>query len=456
MSNAFLNAQEYANVMLLLLKNQLVYGRLVDGQFKDQVTDENGLVINVKRPPRFVATSGANLQAQDLLTGSVPVAVDQYKNVHISVGDLEYIASYNALMQNETMKSAASTLAHDVDKFIASKTIGFHSWVAGAPAASNGSANATDPTFGIKSPSEAMGAHTRLMSQGCPNADISGVVTFLDGEMIRGTLLSSFTPEQNATALEKVRIPIISEIDWYATQQTPTLVAGTRVAAATSLTNGAAQNVNYRDVKGSAGTPGMVQTFSIRGMAAGATIAIGDVFTIAGVFAWDWRQQTILDNLQQFTVVGPLPNPALPALGQFVTASGAGVASVTITPPIIVQGTNDGVNLYGNSAFGTVGTIPADGAIITWVGAASASARVKSAFHKRAIALVSARLQMPFTGVASFATDPDTGIAIRYWRGSDISTGAHVHRWDMVYGASVMDSYLGTRICGSAGGGGTL
>jgi hypothetical protein len=56
---------------------------------------------------------------------------------------------------------------------------------------------------------------------------------------------------------------------------------------------------------------------------------------------------------------------------------------------------------------------------------------------------------MPFTGVASFATDPDTGIAIRYWRGSDITSGQHVHRWDMIYGASVMDTFLGTRICGS-------
>src|SRR6266700_2482436 len=175
MGNQFLNAQEYANVMLLLLKYQLVMGRLVDGQFKDQVTDENGLIINVKRPPRFVATSGATLQAQDLLTGSVPVQVDQYKNVHISIGDLEYIQSYNALMQNETMKSAASTLAHDVDKFIAGKTLGFHSWVAGT-AAGTASGNATDPTVLIKSPSQAMGAHTRLMAQGVPNSDLSGAV----------------------------------------------------------------------------------------------------------------------------------------------------------------------------------------------------------------------------------------------------------------------------------------
>jgi hypothetical protein len=74
--------------------------------------------------------------------------------------------------------------------------------------------------------------------------------------------------------------------------------------------------------------------------------------------------------------------------------------------------------------------------------------RIKAAFQKRAISLVSTRLQMPFTGVASQAIDTDTGIAIRYWRGSDIQTGAHIHRWDMMYGADVLDPFLGTRVCG--------
>jgi len=155
------------------------------------------------------------------------------------------------------------------------------------------------------------------------------------------------------------------------------------------------------------------------------------------VFAWDWRNQQVLEYLQQFTILAD------------AVADGAGLLTVSISPAIIVQGTSDGTSTDANSAFGTVGTIPADSAAITWVGVASSICRVRSAFHKRAISLVSARLQMPFTGVASYATDPDTGIAIRYWRGSDITTGAHVHRWDMIYGAEVMDRFLGTRITGT-------
>ena len=442
--NQFLNAQQYANVMLLLLKNQLVFGRLVDGQFKDEVTNENGLVINVKRPPRFVDSKDgtANLVVQDIVTGTAPVAVDQYSKVHIQVGDIEFIQSFNALMQNESMKSAASTLAHSIDKFIAGKLLNFSSWVAGAPASSGGSANATDPTVGIKSAAEAMGAHTRLMAQGVPNASLNGVVTFKDGEMIRGSLLSSFTPSLNASALEKVRIPLISEIDWYATQQLPTFTTGTRLqgngTSTGTVINGANQNVNYRDVKGSAGVAGMTQTLLVTGDAAAVTFAAGDVFTIAGVYAWDWRANQALPDLAQFTVLSN------------ATADGSDHASLTITPPIIVQGTNDSTgNPQTNTAFATVDSIPANGAYLQFAGAASTKLQVRAAFHKRAISMVSARLHMPFTGVASYAVDPETGIAIRYWRGSDIATGNHIHRWDCMYGASVLDQFLGTRTCGS-------
>jgi len=444
MSNQFLNAQEYANVMLLLLKNQLVFGRLVDGQFKDEVTDENGLVINVKRPPRFMDTKDgtANLVLQDLIAGTAPVAVNQYSKVHISVGDIEFIQSFNSLMQNETMKSAASTLAHSIDKYIAQQTLNFASWVAGAAPSAGGSFNALDPTKLINSPSEAMGAHTRLMDNGVPNVDLSGVVSFKDGEMIRGSLLSAYTPSINVSMLERVKIPIISEVDWYASQNLPTFTTGTRLqgngTSTGSVINGANQNVNYRDVKGSAGVAGMTQTLNVTGDAPGVTFAAGDVFSIANVYAWDWRAGAKLSQLQQFTVLNA------------ATADGSSHATLTITPPIIVQGTVDeGGTVYTNSAFATVDSIPANGAYIQWAGAGSTALRVKAAFHKRAISLVSARLHLPFTGVASYAVDPETGISVRYWRGSDITTGNHIHRWDCMYGAAVLDQFLGTRVCGS-------
>lgn len=448
MTNQFLNAQEYANVMLLLLKNNLVFGRLVDGQFKDQVTDENGLTINVKRPPRFIDKKDgtAALATQDIVTGTAPVTVDQYSKVHISVGDIEYIQSFNALMKNETMKSAAATLANSVDSFIALQTLKFQSWVAGG-AAGTGGVNASNDHI-ITSAAQFNGAFTRLMKQGVPSSDLSAVLNYDDAEAITGSLTSAFLPADiNKPALERLRIPVpLANINPYASQQCPALTCGTRTQGDGTSTgaaiSGANQNVNYRDVKGSAGSIGMRQTLNLKTAGNNGTIKKGEVFTIQNVFSWDWRANggkgQANTHLQQFTVTAD------------ATADGSGNVTVTIQPAIIVQGSADATGSTDtNTAFATVDSVPAANVFVKWVGAASAILQVRSAFHKRAISLVSARLQMPFTGVASYAVDPDTGIAIRYWRGSDITTGAHIHRWDMMYGAEVMDSFLGTRQCGS-------
>ena len=120
-----------------------------------------------------------------------------------------------------------------------------------------------------------------------------------------------------------------------------------------------------------------------------------------------------------------------------------------ISPPIIVPGTSDGVSTAANTAFATCSAAPVDGAAVTHLAPASTTRRIRAAWHKPSITLVSARLQTPFTGESSFATDPETGISIRYWRGSDISTGAHIHRWDCLYGAENLDPLMGYQISGA-------
>lgn len=445
MSNMFLNAQEYANTMLLLAKNQLVTGKLVKGTFKDQVTDENGLTISVKRPPRFAqndaSAMNASLAAQDIVTGKVDVKVNQYAKVHISVGDIEYVQSFNELMKNETMKSAASTLAHQIDGVLQSRVARFSSYVGGATFA-------TDANAAIASPADYNRVHTRLMDLGVPNSDLVSTVLFNDGEKIRGSLIGGDIQDINRKALERVRIPLLSEIDVYATQQCPSVTNGTRVAATTSLIDNGTLSVNYRDVKDT-----MVQTIHIDGQANGATIRVGEKITIAGVYAYDWRNQVVLPYLQVFTIVGGASSasgsiPAGSKLNTTITCDSGGDVDLVISPPIIVPNTSDGVSTAANTAFATCSAAPTDGAAVTHLGAPNTTRRIRGAWHKSAIELVSAKLQAPFTGEWSYASDPETGISIRYWRGSDISTGQHVHRWDCIFGAENVDPLMGAEISG--------
>lgn len=439
MANAFLAETVYAKTMLLMAKNALVMGKLVDGSYKNEVNDENGLIVNVKRPPRFnrndSSALNASLATQDILTGSIAVAVNQYAKVHVSVGDIEFVQSFNALMQNSVMKAAAVTLAHQIDNFLIQKALGFNSWIAGtAPGTLSG--NATDPTKMIATPAMLSAARTRLYANGVPMTDVAGVVSADDGQSIRGSLSTGFIQGVNKTALERTLIPVIGDIDWYESQQIPSLTTGTRVqgdgSAAGAQIDGANQNVNYRDVKTT-----NASNLLLKGAGNVKTYNKGEVFTIQGCFAWDWRNNQALPFLQQFTI------------NTTVSSNSSGAVTLNVSPAVIVQGTSDGVSTDANTAFGTVSVAVADSSYLEFAGALSTILPVRFAFQKQAIAMVSTPLHMPDTGKAAQVRDPETGISIRYWRGSDISTGAHVHRWDCMFGASLTDPLMGTRICGT-------
>jgi hypothetical protein len=245
---------------------------------------------------------------------------------------------------------------------------------------------------------------------------------------------------------------MLSEIDAYATQQIYALTVGTRVASATSLIDNGTLSVNYRDVKALSPVP--YQTLHIDGQAMGVTFKVGEKLTIADVNAWDWRNNVALPYLQQFTIIGGASTAsgtvaAGSAPGTVITADANGDTDLYISPPLIVSGSSDGVSTAGNTAFATVDAAAVDGAAVTHLGAASTTHRLRSAFHKDAITMVSAKLHAPFSDTSSFATDKETGISIRYWRGSDISTGAHVHRWDMMFGAALTDPFLGCHVSGT-------
>lgn len=419
MANMFLAAKEYANVMLLLLKNELVMGRLVDGQFRNQVTDQNGLTIHVKRPPQFIAKDGPTLAEQAIVTGSTSISVDRYRNVHVAVSDLEAVTHYNQLMRNATMRSAASTLAHDVDLYLHDKLLDFAGHV-GTPG---------EP---LRTPSDFFAAHTRLMEQSVPNTDLSAVMSFYDSAALRSHLIEGSIAGVNRTALERTRVPVMSEIDGFATQHIKSITTGTRAASGAALVAGAGQNVNYADVKDDD-----FSTLEVDGLAAGATISRGEIFTIEGVYAINNRSGETLPYLRQFVVKDD------------VTADGSGAAEIPMWPHIIVPGTGGTNHADTNTAFATVSAAPADNAELTFLGAAGTVIPVRAAWHRQGIQLVSARLETPMSDTSSFATDPETGISIRYWRGSDIATGKHIHRWDMIYGAKAVDPRLGVRFSGN-------
>lgn len=427
MANALLSPKVYANVGLKLLKNELVMAKLVSSEYKDIVVkpiskggQANGSTVYVKRPPEFTVRDGAVASVQDVVEGEIAVSIDKQKGIDVEFTSLEETLTVDSLLKSKTMESAMVSLANQIDSDIHAETRKFYSWVG-------------TPGQLINSYSDLTRAPQRLDEQGVQSAGRVGVMHPADAWAMLGNLSGLTAQTREATdALTKAKLPMLGNIDWYSTANAATVTTGTR--SGNALVDGANQNVTYASVKDGNWT----QTLAIDNVGNAQTVAAGEVFTIDGVFAVNPRSKATLSYLQQFTVI----------TGGTSSATGTGNdqnLSMTISPPIITSG-----------PFQTVSAAPADNAAIQWMGDDSeantdaTTYTFGTVFRPESIALVSAKLVMPYSGEADYATDPDTGLTVRYWRSSDSTNDTHLHRFDVVYGVKNVDPRRGTRLSGTA------
>lgn len=414
MANALLSPKVYANAALALLKNSVVLPKLVTTEFKNEFK-KVGNTVYAKRVPEFTVRDGAVASVQDVVEGEIAVSIDKQKGVDVEFTSVEETLTVDALLKSRVLNAAMAQLGQQVDSDLHALTRRFYSW-AGTPGQT------------INSYSDLTKGPQRLDEMAVPADGRVGILHPEDAWAMLGSLSGLTAQEKEARdALTQAKLPMLGNIDWYSTQNAATITTGTR--SGNAAVNGANQNVTYASVKDGNWTQDLV----LKTVGNDTTIGAGEVFTIANVFAVNPRSKAVLPYLQQFTVIDA------------ETASGAGAATVTISPPIITSG-----------AFQTVSAAPADSAAIQWMGSDtetdtdSTTYRFGSIFRKEAIALVSAKLVLPFTGEADYATDPETGLTVRYWRSSDSTNDTHMHRFDILYGVKMVDPRKGTRLSGTA------
>lgn len=421
MANALLTPKVYANTFLALLKNNVVLPKLVTTEFKNEFK-KIGNTVYVKRVPEFTVRDGAVASVQDVTEGEIAVTIDKQKGVDVEFSSVEETLTVDGLLKSKIMNAKAAALAQQIDSDLHAETLKFYNWV-GTPGQT------------INSYADLTLAPQRLDEMAVPVDDRVGLLHPADAWAMLGSISGLYAQEKEARdALTKAKLPMMGNIDWYSTQNAGTVTTGTRDGA--TQVQGANQNVTYASVKDG----NWVQNLIVRvASGSGETIAAGEVFTIANVYAINPRSKTRLPYLLQFTVVTG------------GTCDGSGDVTLSISPPIISSGAFQTVACAGSSS-----TAPDNAAAIEWMGNATASNtdatnyRFGTVFRRDAIALVSAKLVMPYTGEADFATDPETGLTVRYWRSSDSTNDTHLHRFDVLYGTKMIDPRQGTRISGTA------
>lgn len=425
MANALLSPKVYANTFLKLLKNNVVLPKLVTTEFKDEFK-KIGNTVYVKRPPQFTVRNGAVASVQDVVEGEISVVIDKQKGVDVEFTSVEETLTVDGLLKDKVMNAKAVALANQIDTDLHAETLKFYNWPG-------------TPGELVNSFADLSKGPQRLDEMSVESGNRIGVMPPADAWAMLGSLSGLAAQTKEATdALVRAKLPMLGDIDWYSTQNCATVTTGTR--SGNALVDGANQNVTYASVKDGAWT----QTFTIDNVGNGETVAAGEVFTIAGLYACNQLTKARLPYLQQYTVI----------TGGTSVATGTANnqdLSLTISPPIISSGAYQNVVCAGTST-----TAPDDNAAIQWMGSDTESATLSTTyrpcavFRPEAIALVSAKLIMPYSGQADFSTDPETGLTVRYWRTSDGTNDTHLHRFDVLYGVKNIDPRRGARLSGTA------
>ena len=407
MANNFKNTSLVTKIAVKEFLNQLVMGQKVDRQLDSQF-QKVGASIQVRRPVMFESSDGAALgTATAIEERAATVVLDQRKKVHFEITSQDMTLSVED-MTERYIRPAMEELAQKVETSIANVYSNVGNFT--------GTPGTTPTTFLTVASTGAV-----LSKLGVPMGDRCLFVT-ADASVALSDGLKGVFPESIARkAIEEATVGRYGRFDIYESNSLATHVVG--AYGGTPLVNGATQSVTYA-VGGDTNTQSLITdgwTNSVTDV-----LLAGDVITIAGVNSVNRRTRVDTGSLQTFTVIA-----------NATSGASTGPATLTISPAMIIDG-----------PYQTVTAAPANNAAITVkTGNAGASYPQNLAFHKNAITLAMAPLDMPEDG-ASASRESFKGVSIRAVRQYDISADKTIFRFDILYGVKAQNSDFAVRLTG--------
>jgi hypothetical protein len=423
------------NTFAMVLQNNLVTRDAVSwNEYDGELDDRNGLQVIEQTTPRYNVTRTVN-GVKDLsagtdgsVFGSEMFEINGTFNANMGWGDFVKVKSIGDARESKALLGAATSMAEKIDAYVlAIATLASADWVG-------------DGVTSIDEWTDAALARARLKENGVDDSELSYIFNHTDEVKLGDQIVKLPNEIAGSTTYREGFSGKLNGTPTMFTNQLPVLTTGTRSAGAGTVA-GAAQNKDYSAVAKAGASNGlrMTQNLLVAGLGAAATVKQGEVFTLPGVFAFDNRKQAAVTpaRLQQFTVVAD------------AVADGAGAATLVIFPAMVVPGSGAGDNININTAHATVTAAPANGALITFMGAASATLSPRLILQKQAINVNTVPLIMPATGTAMRRKLSKVPISVRMWQHSDFYTGAHGVRFDVALNANIRDRLRIARVNGS-------
>ena len=402
MANSLLTIDMITRKSLEILENNLVLSRNVNKEYDDSFAVEGakiGSTLRIRLPDRALVTDGAALQVQDDNEQYTTLTVSSQKHIGINFTSAELTMQLDDFAER-VLKPRISQLAASVDADVANAYKSIFNTV-GTPGTTpatalvllqeqqklNESAAPMSPRYATVNPAANAGLVNGLSGFFNPTSTISR--QFKTGMMGEGVLGYD---EMNMSQ------SIVNH--------TTGSRAGTILVNETVATQGQA-------------------TITLDGLTSTTTVTVGDVFTIAGVYAVNPQTRLSTGSLQQFVVTAAQ------------TASGGDMANMAISPPMYTAA----------NALATIDAFPANNAAVTFVGTASTVYPQNLVYHKNAITLATADLLLP-QGVDMASRQVHNGISMRIVRQYDINNDRMPCRVDVLYGFSTIRPQMACRIWG--------
>lgn len=404
MANNFKNTDLVTRLMLKAFMNSLQMGAKVDRQLDSQF-QKVGATINVRRPIMFTATDGATLSKEDVQERTASVTLDERKHVAFAITSQDLTLSVEDFTERY-VNPAAAELAQQVETSIGAIYTDIGNFV-GTPG--------TAPSTFLE-----VGAAAKVLSKLGVPMDIRWSAFYdEDASLALADGLKAVFPSVIATkAIEEASIGKYSKFELFENQSLALHTVG--VNTGTPLVDGAAQNTTYAS-SGDAWS----QSLITNGWTASQTgiLLAGDTFTLDGVNSVNRKTRIDTGDLQTFSVTADADS-----------GSGAGAATFTITPPIITSG-----------SYQTVTAAPAnDAAITVLTGTGGSTHKQNLAWHKNAITLAMAPLDLPTDG-ASASRQSFDNVSIRSVRQYNITDDETVYRFDILYGVKAQNPDFAVR-----------
>ena len=402
MANWILTIDMITRKSLEILENNLVISRNVNRQYDDSFAVEGakiGSTLRIRLPDRALVTDGAALQVQDDNEQYTTLTVASQKHIGVNFTSAELTMQLDDFAER-VLKPRVSQLASSVDADVATAYKGIYNSVGTpgtTPATSlvllqaqqklNEFATPMNPRYATVNPAANAGLVEGLKGLFNPTGTISR--QFKNGMMGEGVL-----------GLDEINMS--QSIVQHTTGVTPTAPI---VATAVS-----AQGASTLAISFTSGSP---------------TFKIGDVFTIANVYAVNPQTRQTTGALQQFVVTAD------------VTVSSTTTATLSISPAIYTP----------TNALATVDSFPAASAALTFLGGSATAYPQNLVYHKDAITLATADLLLP-QGVDMASRQVHNGISLRIVRQYDINNDRMPCRVDVLYGFSAIRPVTAVRIWG--------